>query len=103
MADKKLQTSISDETQKENSHEHDSKNVCCWYCHSQNYQSSSKENLKSDPELHLRLVPEDWEFNDLLANIAKRMTIEDLEEMKSRVKGKAYGDRQFSCLKLLHK
>lgn len=38
-------------------------------------------------ELHILPVPDDWEFNDLLSNIAKEMTKEDLEDMKSRVKG----------------
>lgn len=87
MADRRLQTSTSAKTQTDILPDHDSKNVCCCSCHSQNNQSSSEENLKSQPELPALTVPEDWEFNDLLANIAREMTIEDLEEMKSRVKG----------------
>lgn len=97
MAERRLQTTISEGTQADILPDRDSKNVCSCSCHSQIFHSSSKENLMCKTILCTQPVPEDWEFNDLLANIAREMTIEDLEEMKSRVKGKDYGDRLFSC------
>lgn len=51
-------------------------------------------DTKPDKTLHIRNIPADWEFNDLLSNIAKLMTKEDLEDMKSRLKGDDGGLRR---------
>ena len=57
---------------------------------SQKDLSSPKEDSETQILPIKSPVPADWEFNDLLENIAKQMTDEDLEEMKSRVKGILY-------------
>lgn len=83
-----FQQSLPDEIQIDVMSDHNSQKVCTL-----SQEDISSPNEDSDRNI-LRIkkpVPADWEFNDLLENIAKQMTDDDLEEMKSRVKGICYG------------
>ena len=54
------------------------------------------ETAQNEPSIVLCGIPVDYEFNDLIANIAKQLTIDDVKEIKTRLRGRMYTFDMFS-------